>query len=250
MVEFISILSASLDTAARIESSGEKDRIHLSQETAELLIKAGKKDWVEARETLVTAKGKGELQTYWLATSTKSNSSSGTASQGSSGNPADSGKPSSIPDMIDSTPVMYRQINTPTSENGEPRDPKGKQSVPLAQSSLQKEQTDRLVDFNTQVLERYLKKMVAMRQEKASYISPMSEDEKESKLVPTGISTAGSVFDEVHESISLPTEPAKYLQNPDRVVLSPLVKHQLREYVTSIASMYRDVPFHCFDHAR
>jgi hypothetical protein len=45
-----------------MESNGAKDRIHLSQETAELLLAAGKASWVAAREDKIIAKGKGELQ--------------------------------------------------------------------------------------------------------------------------------------------------------------------------------------------
>jgi hypothetical protein len=55
-----------VNTAARMESLGIKSRIHISQETANLLVEAGKSRWVEPREELVTAKGKGQLQTYWL----------------------------------------------------------------------------------------------------------------------------------------------------------------------------------------
>jgi len=55
-----------MNTAARIESTGEKNCIHLWQQTATYLINAGKADWVMERTTLVSAKGKGDLQTYWL----------------------------------------------------------------------------------------------------------------------------------------------------------------------------------------
>ena len=40
--------------------------IQVSQKTANLIIAAGKEKWVTAREELVNAKGKGQLQTYWL----------------------------------------------------------------------------------------------------------------------------------------------------------------------------------------
>jgi hypothetical protein len=41
-------------------------RIHISQETADRLIAAGKSSWIIPRESKIIAKGKGELQTYWL----------------------------------------------------------------------------------------------------------------------------------------------------------------------------------------
>jgi class 3 adenylate cyclase len=55
-----------VNTAARMESNGTPGRIHCSQNTADLLLLAGKESWVKSRETTIHAKGKGEMQTYWL----------------------------------------------------------------------------------------------------------------------------------------------------------------------------------------
>ena len=55
-----------VNTAARMESTGERGRIQLSQSTAELLMAAGKQHWVRPRQDAVTAKGKGVMHTYWL----------------------------------------------------------------------------------------------------------------------------------------------------------------------------------------
>lgn len=55
-----------VNTAARMESTGERGRIQLSQSTADLLIAAGKERWLRPREDKVTAKGKGVMHTYWL----------------------------------------------------------------------------------------------------------------------------------------------------------------------------------------
>jgi hypothetical protein len=52
-----------------MESTGIRGMIQLSQTTADLLIASGKGSWVIPREEVVTAKGKGTLQTYWLKTS-------------------------------------------------------------------------------------------------------------------------------------------------------------------------------------
>jgi len=52
--------------ASRMESTGLKDKVHLSSETAKLLEKAGKKHWLVQREDKVVAKGKGQLDTCWL----------------------------------------------------------------------------------------------------------------------------------------------------------------------------------------
>jgi class 3 adenylate cyclase len=57
-----------VNTASRMESTGIKNRIQISQQTMEHLLASGMKDWIQPRDTTVTAKGKGELQTYWLLT--------------------------------------------------------------------------------------------------------------------------------------------------------------------------------------
>lgn len=57
-----------INTTARIESNGTRNKIHLSEETATLLQKAGKGNWVIAREDKVYAKGKGEVRTFWYLT--------------------------------------------------------------------------------------------------------------------------------------------------------------------------------------
>jgi len=49
-----------------MESNGTPDRIHCSQETADRLIIAGKGNWLTKQEELITAKGKGQMQTYWV----------------------------------------------------------------------------------------------------------------------------------------------------------------------------------------
>ena len=49
-----------MNTANRIETTGARSKIHASLETADLLIAAGKGDWVTQREDPVYAKGKGE----------------------------------------------------------------------------------------------------------------------------------------------------------------------------------------------
>jgi class 3 adenylate cyclase len=56
-----------VNTAARMESTGRRNRTHLSQVTADLLVAAGKSHWLEERPDLVqAAKGKDLMQTYWL----------------------------------------------------------------------------------------------------------------------------------------------------------------------------------------
>lgn len=55
-----------VNTASRMESTGVKGKIQISKATADLLILAGKSRWITPREDKIVAKGKGELETYWV----------------------------------------------------------------------------------------------------------------------------------------------------------------------------------------
>jgi class 3 adenylate cyclase len=66
----------SMNTASRMKSTGLPNRIQVSQETADRLVAAGKGEWLKARSAKVLAKGKGELQTYFLSVNRKSSASS------------------------------------------------------------------------------------------------------------------------------------------------------------------------------
>jgi class 3 adenylate cyclase len=55
-----------INTASRMESTSKPQMIQISQSTADYLIEAGHSDWFEPRADTVYAKGKGELQTFWL----------------------------------------------------------------------------------------------------------------------------------------------------------------------------------------
>jgi class 3 adenylate cyclase len=75
-----------VNTAARMESTGQRNRIQCSQSTADQLIVAGKQSWITPREGMIIAKGKGEMQTYWIGlSSAKSTASRMTATTSSDG---------------------------------------------------------------------------------------------------------------------------------------------------------------------
>uniref|UniRef100_A0A7S2UU20 Guanylate cyclase domain-containing protein n=1 Tax=Attheya septentrionalis TaxID=420275 RepID=A0A7S2UU20_9STRA len=55
-----------INTASRMESTGAPTRIQVSKNTANELMICGVEDWLLPREGLVSAKGKGNVQTYWI----------------------------------------------------------------------------------------------------------------------------------------------------------------------------------------
>ena len=55
-----------VNTAARMESNGVPNKIHVSEATAMELISLNKQAWLTKREDMITAKGKGQMVTYWV----------------------------------------------------------------------------------------------------------------------------------------------------------------------------------------
>lgn len=55
-----------INTASRMESTSVGGKIQVSAETAELIRSDGRERWLVKRDDIVTAKGKGQLQTYWV----------------------------------------------------------------------------------------------------------------------------------------------------------------------------------------
>ena len=101
-----------VNTCARLESSGEGNAIHISKETANLLIDAGKPFWIREREDAVELKGKGTLKTFWVVTNLSPSTPAGDS--GAEGNSKD-GKPSSSiekDDMISKTSRAFRRTES------------------------------------------------------------------------------------------------------------------------------------------
>jgi class 3 adenylate cyclase len=63
-----------VNTAARMESSGQGGRIHISEATAQALRLGGFHEWVSPCEEMVNPKGKGLMQTYWAQAPLRSKS--------------------------------------------------------------------------------------------------------------------------------------------------------------------------------
>lgn len=57
-----------------MESNGQPHKIQVSEATAKILHKQGRGKWLQAREDKIQAKGKGELQTYWIVVESMTNS--------------------------------------------------------------------------------------------------------------------------------------------------------------------------------
>eukprot|EP00934_Nitzschia_sp_Nitz4_P000910 Nitzschia sp. Nitz4//scaffold439_size10204//5658//9665//NITZ4_009080-RA/size10204-processed-gene-0.12-mRNA-1//-1//CDS//3329551869//910//frame0 len=216
-----------VNTAARMESSGEPYRIHVSQTTADELIKHGKSHWLEAREEHIQVKGKGDMATYWVDPSERSTSMGfGTGSE---------------PRQASST--------NPT-----------KTEVPGSQSKI-----DRLVAWNVDVSSRLLRAVVERRAREKIVIKKYGEGSRkgfpkysETTEIsneydsPQNQKTISLPFNEVQEEIvMLEFNPKQCNVEVSGVVIEPAVTDQLESYITQIAGLYRGFQnqFHNFEHA-
>ena len=205
-----------VNTTARIESTSIPNRIQISQQTAELLIKAGKSSWVTQRAETINAKGKGELTTYWLRASVEGSGTS-TESSTSSDN------------------------HTHLQNENKPK--------PSKTMALDQDRKDRLVDWNVEIMKSMLKQIIARRNAASKYSNGES---KKVKVETMARDEQMTVLDEVCEVISLPDfdrRVAMMQQDPESVVLSSEISEQINDFVVCIATMYNDNPFHNFGHA-
>jgi len=194
-----------------MESTGRKGDIQCSQTTADLLALAEKKRWLAPRPDPVAFRGKGKIQTYWVSMNhDRAENSSNADSQASEAS----------------------KIHEELHEFG---------------SNSVGDKQQRLIDWNTETLLSLLKQVVARRdaQEKLEISLPITNN-----LVAS--SSTEVPLDEVLEIIELPEfsrEVARKQKKPERVQLDNIIVRELREYVSTICGMYKDNPFHNFEHA-
>eukprot|EP00980_Cylindrotheca_fusiformis_P016282 scaffold4838_cov110-Cylindrotheca_fusiformis.AAC.6 len=212
-----------MNTASRMESSGERDRIQVTQATADLLIEAGYgAKWLIPRSNTIFVKGKGEMQTYWVR---KAKSLVAKASD-----------LNSEISTIDETTETEGDKSIGESSGEDDLGPEGVHILT---------KTERLVEWDVAVLTSLLQQILASRSGVVKHIEPLSNEEKT-------IGENGTVLEECTPVIQLKRFGAEDLQHrrrPSSIEISDKVKFQLRGYISNVASMYQDNPFHNFEHA-
>ena len=213
-----------VNTAARMESTGKRGFIQCSQATADVLSEAGKGHWIKPREEKVHAKGKGELQTYW----------------------------------IEVTSGQQRRSSDELSGDGTVHDGQSKiwgKEDEIPEVVTQRARHQRLIDYNVDLLAQHLKRVEARRRVLSMAGRRCSQGGQAPMIhkPSTEIEEDGlTVLDEVAEVIRLPTFDARHYKvhvDPASIELDSKVMSQLKRYVTIVAAMYRSNPFHNFEHA-
>jgi 3'5'-cyclic nucleotide phosphodiesterase len=116
------------------------------------------------------------------------------------------------------------------------------------------EKESRLIDWNVAVLMNFLEKVVGHRiinlnRNSITHGMSVSENGSTNEFLPNEVSS-GLIIDEVAEVISLPRFNSSHTMIPSSSRILPSeIRGQMKEFVTAIASMYRQVPFHNFEHA-
>lgn len=181
-----------------------------------MLTQANKGHWLTARAEKIQAKGKGELQTYWLEIGLRKSPKDGEST--------DSDESSSF--------------SSSEEELDDERDP----AVIVLD-----ERSQRLVDWVVDQLGRLLKQILARRR----LLGIKSSDEV-AKMQVLDFSDGGTCIDEVKDVVNLnPFDPkaVNFEAMADVIVLPSNVISQLRDFVATIATLYLDNPFHNFAHA-
>ncbi|CAB9527788.1 expressed unknown protein [Seminavis robusta] len=225
-----------MNTASRIESTGQKNKVHMSEEVFKYLDSHGKAHWVLPRADKVTAKGKGKLSTFWLKLGNGSNTDS-------------SGDTSSLPDtsrndMSQLHDMSLRNDMDMSLRHDLPYTPRRRDSMsensvlgPVLHQTAINSTEVRLVEWNTDVLMSFLATVVANRGEEEAV-------EQTNKIEELGTDIP---LKEMTQVIEMPEYAEK--EEPGKINLPAVVRSELREYVGIIASGYRRNPFHSFEHA-
>jgi class 3 adenylate cyclase len=211
-----------VNTAARMESTGKSNKIQCSQSTGACLMDTGKGNWLTPREEAVTAKGKGVLKTYWV---TPIHSSSSTGSRTSETHSESS---QGVPLRMESFDLTI------------PR----RHHLPDLSPHQQ-----RLIGWTVELLAKLLREILAHRQSVQVATEVIADDEDETFYEKHD---GRFPIDEYAECIKMPKFIAADLDNqvdPESLKLDAAVEEQLRDYVATIACTYRDNPFHNYEHA-
>ena len=222
-----------VNTTSRIETTGQRDRIHVSQETADLLIAAGKGHWIVPREDKVTAKGKGELTTFWLKVA---GAATGASSSITNSNASEQEERAVVEEALEQ-----------------------EEKAASKPSKVLNEKQERLVHWNTEVLSKLLRD-VKLRRALIKQQQDGNDDDDDNPSEDlshlenaTTTRSLGGVLGEVQEIITLPSfDPSVHAANApsnEHVEVTDEEFGQLREYIHTIATLYNDNPFHNFEHA-
>eukprot|EP00980_Cylindrotheca_fusiformis_P003083 scaffold719_cov117-Cylindrotheca_fusiformis.AAC.3 len=210
-----------MNTAARMESSGDRGRIQVSQVTADLLMEAGLAKWIIPRSMKMFVKGKGEMQTYWVRKSNR---------------PI---KPKAA-NLESGMSTLDEEAETEESSGRAEEEEGGF----LGMEGMNK--TERLVEWNAEVLASLLEQIVGSRGGVTHQIQTLSNAEQN---IGIGGRTILQEFTPIIPLKRFDTEELERRRRTGTVDIGKEAKYQLRNYISIISELYPDNAFHNFEHA-
>eukprot|EP00980_Cylindrotheca_fusiformis_P023702 scaffold10816_cov85-Cylindrotheca_fusiformis.AAC.1 len=205
-----------MNTASRMEHSGERDRVQISQSTADNLAEAGLSHWTIPREKTIYIKGKGDMQTYWLC---KTKPSRGGTLTG---------------------PLTQAETVATAANSSEQSD-----QSEYSETVERMDKKERLVEWTVVVLTSLLQQIIASR-------GGVLEDIKSLSAAESVTGKRRTVLEEFVPIIPLKRfqeDELRLRQIPSSIDIGNEVTHQLRKFLLMVAGMYRDNSFHNFEHA-
>lgn len=229
-----------VNKASKMESSGRRDKIQVSEETAEILKASGLKNWLVPREDTVSIMGKGEMKTYWLEENCLIET---TAPPRSAWTNANTDK------MLAEASTTPREIGLVASRQSVAESETEIQETTRVASGVLDERSARRADWVAEVLIRLLKRVIAKRGDQSVVRIGRSQNKSVDESIFFERDT--TVLEEVQEHIALPRyDPTcKRELDAESIQLDAVVEDQVHTFVCAVASMYRNNSFHNFEHA-
>ncbi|CAJ1935112.1 unnamed protein product [Cylindrotheca closterium] len=217
----------SMNTAARMESTGRASCIQISQTTADLLKEGGFDNMTIPRRQKTLVKGKGEMQTYWLRSTDSKRFQRKNSNQ-----------------LMESTISEEETVEDSFSSSEDVGD---KDSDLFDMSGVEgMSKTERLVEWNVEVLSPLLQQIVATRGGSRKSIKPL-------QVVECNIRSGQTILEEFVPIIHLKRPDSDLNDRRQRYSSTDVgddVKSELRRFLSNIAELYTDSnPFHNFEHA-
>lgn len=221
-----------VNTASRMESTGVPGRIQVSEETAELLRATGKPHWLQERSDRVSAKGKGELRTFWLDPIRKETGTQGSPlhtptkkNKGKLGN-------SYLPQISLSPENRLKQRSNASLQDA-------------TLSSEMQARNEKLINWNTEIILKYLGLIANSTQvdlKRTKSIQKINHSEESSDLAPPITLVSDCI-------ILPPLEAFAHGKNPSDLKDVSSLRNAVHSFVTEISLNYNCVAFHNFEHA-
>ena len=211
-----------VNTAARMESNGQAGKVQISEQMANVLAFEGRSHWYIPRPDKIIAKGKGELQTYWL--------------------------------QDDLMSQYKRDLEQPKQQQQQQQNQLGTLWKHL--DDVNNIQVQQLTEWNFQQLEILIKKIVAMNlaHQMDADVSVTDDDCEPLQYQESD----GTILDELEidanaSSNLIPVNNNKMNNhknsNYESVVLPPKVVLELLGFVKAIAANFQNNPFHNYQHS-